>query len=217
MVLKNIQRIKSILPEVLYTVMFYDDGTVYHTNFEKEVSIPKLGENLSGILQHFSNIYDLCNLPLKKYEKLIFETDDYSFVILRLGESSNIALVLKKEEIGQFNLRPIKRYIEKIEDLIDAYDYEVLVQEMEPKLAQMQQLQNDLQPKLKKVEELNKLIKDNAQLTPEQLDTYNKELNKGQSEINELQKQIDVLIPEIKQMQDEIDKLKKDSDKQDDH
>ncbi|UCE14342.1 MAG: hypothetical protein JSV04_03990, partial [Candidatus Heimdallarchaeota archaeon] len=73
MIEKTIERIKRTLPEVEHVVMFYNDGTVFHTTFE-EVNIPKLGENISETLAYIRKMYEICNYDLESYNKLVFDT-----------------------------------------------------------------------------------------------------------------------------------------------
>ena len=63
MVFKNIARIKTALPEVLHIVMFYNNGTVFQTTFEQDINIPKLGGNLTELLNHIKNVYEICKSP----------------------------------------------------------------------------------------------------------------------------------------------------------
>ena len=209
MVLKNLEKIKKLIPETLYTIMFYDDGTVFHANFNKEINLPKLGQNLSNIIKEFLEIYKLCDFPVKKYTKLIFETETYSIIVLRLGESSNAALILKKEEIKEFDLKPIRKYIEKIEDLVDMHEYELLIQDLDPKLSKLQELQNEIQLKNKKIEEIRSIINSQQNLSDEEKKKYEIEIQTLSNKITPLQDEINKLIPEIINLQNEINKRKK--------
>ena len=130
MVFKNINRIKSALPEVKHVVMFYDNGTIFQTTFEQDINIPKLGENLAEVLNHMRQLYEICQIKLKSYEKIIFETDNLSIMILKLGEESNIALFFKKEEDETLKISAIRRYLAKIEDLVDMDKNEIIFQEI---------------------------------------------------------------------------------------
>ena len=130
MVFKNINRIKSALPEVKHIAMFYDNGTIFQTTFEQDINIPKLGENLAEVLNHMRQLYEICQIKLKSYEKIIFETDNLSIMILKLGEESNIALFFKKEEDETLKISAIRRYLAKIEDLVDMDKNEIIFQEI---------------------------------------------------------------------------------------
>ncbi len=118
MLFKSIERIKEALPELVHFVMFYDDGTIFQTTFEQPVNIPQLGENLSECLQHIQNLFKLTNLKSTPYKRLIYETADLVFIILKLGERSNLALFFQKGE-EKPKISAIRRYLDRIEELID--------------------------------------------------------------------------------------------------
>ena len=130
MVFKNISRIKSALPEVKDVAMFYNNGTIFQTTFEQDINIPKIGENLAEILNHMRKLYEICQIKINNYEKVIFETDNLSIMILKLGEESNIALFFKKEEDEVLKISAIRRYLAKIEDLVDMDKNEIIFQEI---------------------------------------------------------------------------------------
>nr|MDO8119384.1 hypothetical protein [Candidatus Sigynarchaeota archaeon] len=93
MVLRSINRIKSSLPDVLHVLMFYNDGTVFQSTLEgEELNMPKLGNDLAGLISHVKNIIEHVKLGAGVYEKLIFQTNDVIVVVLHLGEDSNVAL-----------------------------------------------------------------------------------------------------------------------------
>ncbi|MCJ7650038.1 MAG: hypothetical protein MUP85_15610 [Candidatus Lokiarchaeota archaeon] len=170
MVFKNISRIKAALPEVMHVVMFYDNGTIFQTTFEQDINIPKLGENLAEVLNHMRKLYEISQISLKSYEKIIFETDNISIMILKLGEESNIALFFKKEEDDRLKISNIRRYLKRIEDMIDMDKMEIGFQEilnkeeelkkLEEKGKEIQEIINDLREKEFKInkEELNQKV-----------------------------------------------------------
>ncbi|TFF98035.1 MAG: hypothetical protein EU547_02655 [Promethearchaeota archaeon] len=119
MVFKSIERIKQAIPDILHIAMFYNNGTIFETTFSQDLNIPKLGENFAEILKRFRKVYNLLNFDYNKYEKVIFETEDISIFIIKLGEESNIALFFKKEEPQDINLKPIRKYLDRIQELID--------------------------------------------------------------------------------------------------
>jgi predicted regulator of Ras-like GTPase activity (Roadblock/LC7/MglB family) len=148
MVFKNINRIKNALPEVKHVAMFYDNGTIFQTTFEQDINIPKLGENLAEVLNNMRQLYDICRIKLNTYEKIIFETNNLSIMILKLGEESNIALFFEKEEDETLKISAIRRYLAKIEDLVDMDRNDILFQEI---LSKEEELKKN-QEKLKIVE-----------------------------------------------------------------
>lgn len=119
MVFKSIEKIKEAIPDILHIAMFYNNGTIFETTFSQDINIPKLGENFAEILEHFRKLYELLNFDYTKYEKVIFETEVISIFIIKLGEESNIALFFKREDPRDINLKPIRKYLDRIQELID--------------------------------------------------------------------------------------------------
>ena len=119
LVFKSIERIKEAIPDLLHIAMFYNNGTIFETTFNQDVNIPKLGENFAEILEHFRKLYDLLNFEYIEYEKVIFETETVSIFIIKLGEESNIALFFKRDDPRDINLKPIRKYLDRIQELID--------------------------------------------------------------------------------------------------
>lgn len=119
MVFKSIQNIKQALPDVIEVVMFYNNGIIFQTTFEQSINIPKLGEHLSELIDHFKKIHEICNLHAEEYQKIIFESENVSMVIFKLGEDSNIALFFKRKDVERIKFSAIKKYLERIEELID--------------------------------------------------------------------------------------------------
>lgn len=155
LVFKNINRIKSALPEVKDVAMFYNNGTIFQTTFEQDINIPKIGENLAEILNHMRKLYEICQIKINNYEKVIFETDNLSIMILKLGEESNIALFFKKEEDEVLKISAIRRYLAKIEDLVDMDKNEIIFQEIlskEDELKKNQERFKIIESKLKELE-----------------------------------------------------------------
>lgn len=156
MVFKNILRIKAALPEVKHVVMFYNNGTIFQTTFEQETNIPKLGENLAEILVFIRNLYEICNYNFENYKKIIFETDDMSIIIMKLGEDSNIALFFRKEEEKELKLTAIKRYMNRIEELIDMDEREIIIQDIIVKEEEIKHLRLLLYEKKESMQKLGK-------------------------------------------------------------
>jgi len=133
MVFKNIKRIQTALPEVLHIVMFYNNGIIFQTTFKQDINIPKLGENIAKMLSHVQKLYEICNFDLVDYKKLIFETENISLIIIKLGENSNLGLFFKKEEDKDLKLNAIRRYLSSIEELIDMDKAELEMKSYEEK------------------------------------------------------------------------------------
>ena len=159
MVFKNLSRIKTALPEVIHIVMFYNNGTIFQTTFEKDVNIPKLGENLAELINHVKLVYDISQFKMENYKKLIFETDDTSIIILKLGEESNIALFFKREEDKDLKLSSIKRYIARIETLIDMSEEEIFLEEILSKEGEIEKARNLLQLNREKIHTIREELK----------------------------------------------------------
>ena len=130
MVFKNIARIKTALPEVVHIIMFYNNGTIFQTTFEQDINIPKLGELLAKALDKVRKINDICKFKSNDYKKLIFEMEEVTIILLKLGEESNIALIFKNEDSKEINLTPIKRYLSRIEELIDMDKNELVLKQI---------------------------------------------------------------------------------------
>ena len=154
MVFKNINRIKSALPEVKHVVMFYNNGTIFQTTFEQTINIPKLGENLAETLNHIRSLYEVCNYKMEPYKKLIFETEDMSVIILKLGEESNIALFFEREKDKELRINAIRRYISNIESLIDMDEKELVLKEVLAKEEELKRLNMELQIKRENIEKM---------------------------------------------------------------
>ncbi len=199
MVFKNIKRIKNLMPEVEDVVMFYNNGIVFQTTFSQSLNIPKLGENLAELLNRVKLIYSICNFKIDDYKKLIFETSDKSFIVLKLGEDSNIALFFKKEEDINKNLKTIRRYIKNIEELIDMNRFEIDFQELdriEEEIKELQSKQNNIQ---QKISELESTIEQKEPALPE-------------DKVNVILKEIKGLNEETSLIKETVDKKLKESD-----
>jgi len=209
MVWKNIKRIKAALPEVIHITMFYNDGTVFDTTFEQNINIPKLGEYLSELLNQMRNIYKTCSYSLEKYSKLIIETDDISIIILKLGEESNIALFFKKEKEEALNLKPIKRYITKIEELIDADKFDLLMQELETKEEILRNLKKTLISKQDQINILKNKLETIDETSKHEAKEISKHIGDLENECNELQLEIEIKKKDVKELEEKIEDEKK--------
>lgn len=191
LVFKNISRIKAALPEVLHVVMFYNNGTIFQTTYEQEqdINIPKLGENLAEIINHMRKLYDICEIPLEKYEKIIFETENVSIMILQLGEESNLALFFKREEDEVLRISKIRRYLTKIEDLIDMDKREFILQEILIKEEKLKELTEKIESVKLNLDESKDSEEEHSQILLE-YDNLKTIENKLRGEITELKDKI---------------------------
>ncbi|MFW9948445.1 MAG: coiled-coil domain-containing protein [Candidatus Odinarchaeota archaeon] len=204
MVFKNINRIQAALPEVIHIAMFYNNGTIFQTTFEQDINIPKLGDSLAKVLKNIRNIYQICNFTTNDYKKIIFETEDVSIIILKLGEESNLALFFRSEEGKDLNLTPIKRYLTRIEELIDMDKKELILHEILSKEEESKELQIQL---LKKDQELKELQeKSDKETSEEEAKKFKKELSDLNEEYNKIKETIENLDSEIKLLKEEIEK-----------
>ncbi len=210
MVFKNILRIKAALPEVKHVVMFYNNGTIFQTTFEQEINIPKLGENLAEILDHAKRLYDISNYNFDNYKKIILETNDMSIIILKLGEDSNIALFFRKEEEKELKLTAIKRYITRIEELIDMDERELVIQNILVKEEEIKHLKELLSEKEKIGEELKteliNMEKGNIEGDKRKITS---EINSLDFECENLRKHLEKSNNEIKHLKEKIEKSHK--------
>lgn len=209
MVFKSLERIKSALPEVIHVVMFYNNGIIYQTTFEQSFNIPKIGENLAKLVIRVQKIYDLCNFKVGDYKKLIFETDDISMILLKLGEDSNIALFFKKEiDINQ-HLKSIRRYLKKIEVLIDMDKIGIKFQDLEIKEKDLKESQGELSLKYEKLEDLKKKQVDaEEKKDQERLLQFNKEITDLKEISSKIEREIEEKRKEIEKTKEEIEKEK---------
>ena len=210
MVFKNILRIKAALPEVKHVVMFYNNGTIFQTTFEQETNIPKLGENLAEILNFIRNLYEICNYNFENYKKIIFETDDMSIIIMKLGEDSNIALFFRKEEEKELKLTAIKRYMNRIEELIDMDEREIIIQDIIAKEEEIKHLRALLHEKKESIQKLGKELNNIEEgiIEKEKKKTI-KELNGLDLECENLNREIEKKEIEIVQLKEKIEESHK--------
>lgn len=189
--------------------MFYNSGIVFQTTFEQEINIPKLGENLAEILNHIKNVYEICDFKLDDYKKLIFETEEMSVIILKLGEDSNIALFFTKEDEGDLKLSSVKRHINKIEELIDMDEKEIILQEILAKEEQIKKLLDFLNAKeIDKQNILEKLSIIDRVEQQEELKNIEKELNSLEEECIKIKKDMTSINEEIIQLRKTIEEDK---------
>ncbi|WP_371804891.1 hypothetical protein [Candidatus Lokiarchaeum ossiferum] len=119
MVLRNMKSIKDLIHGVIHIMMFYNNGIVFQTTFPSEKNIPLIGEKLSLIVNQMQNLMKMYDENELSYKKLIYETDNYIIAIIKLGEESNLALLLDNSPADSLELKKIKKFIDKLEELID--------------------------------------------------------------------------------------------------
>ncbi len=206
MVFKNISRIKASLPEILHIVMFYNNGTVYQTTFEQDINKPKLGENLTELLTHAKLIYEICKFKLDDYKKLVFETADISVIILKLGEDSNIALFFKKEEEKDIKISSIRRYLTRIEELIDMDEREILLQQILAKEDELKKKQEDLRSKQQDIQNLREELQQGEDNELQDKARKLGEIRSLDEDCERLQKDIENIYEEISKLRSIIEK-----------
>lgn len=203
MIEDTIERIKKKLPEVEQIVMFYNDGTVFHTTFE-EVNIPKLGENISETLAYMRRMYEICNYDWEDYNRLVFDTNDVNVIILKLGENSNLALFFRKiRKKGELRIHTIRRYLEKVEDLLDIGQDELVIQELESKEDKLDELKLQMgsqQYKLITLQEYQTETPDEGKKKE-----VSKEIDKVNREIMRIKEEIDKKLTEINDLKEDIE------------
>jgi len=208
LVFKNINRIKSALPEVKHIVMFYNNGTIFQTTFEQSINIPKLGENLAETLNHIRSLYEICNYKMEPYKKLIFETEDMSVIILKLGEESNIALFFEKEQDRELRLTAVRRYISNIEALIDMDEKELILNEILTKEDELKKLSAELQKKRELIESFKSNL---LEFVPKELETKQNDLKNTiiatEQECSDLEQKINLFKIDIEKLKTTIQKV----------
>lgn len=197
--------IKAALPEVIHIAMFYNNGTVFDTTFDHNINIPKLGEHLAELLNQMRKIYETCSYSLEKYSKLIIETDDISVIILKLGEDSNIVLFFKKEKEDGLKLKSIKRYITKIEELIDADKFDLLAQEWETKDGILKNLKKTLISKQDQLNMLKNKLKTIDGTSKHEIKEISKEIEDLESSCTELKLEIEIKEKEVEEITEKIE------------
>jgi len=198
---KTIERIKRTLPEVEHVVMVYNDGTVFHTTF-KNINKPKLGENIAKTLNYLKKMYKTCDYDFEDYKKLMFETDDVSVIILKLGENSNLALFFRKR--GEPRIRSIRRYLERVEEILDIDRGELVVRELESKENQLRELKLELGSQQYKLITLKEYEKETTD--EEKKKKTSKEIEQVNKEIILIKEEIDKKMIEIKGLKVEIER-----------
>jgi len=185
--------------------MFYNNATIFQTTFDQSINIPKLGEYLSNIVENFKQIYEITSFESNKYDKIICETQGISIIILKLGEESNIALFFKAEEAKELKLSSIRRYLTKIEELIDMDKKELVIQKIVLIEDDIEKLKKELELKQNKIEELRNLMDKSIEDTEyetktalkEECEEKKKECLQIEDNISEKQKIITSLRGEI--------------------
>ena len=113
------EKIKAKLPGVMEIIMFYNDGTIFQTTLPPNCNIPEFGNDLCQTLVSLAHVLGLYDKKTNQYRKLFYETDKYLLVIIKLGEDSNLALILDNTLQGEFQIAPIQQYIQRLQDLLD--------------------------------------------------------------------------------------------------
>jgi len=206
MVFKNINRIKAALPEVIHIIMFYNNGTIFQTTFEQDINIPKLGELLARTLDKVRKINDICKFKSNDYKKLIFEMEEVTIMILKLGEESNIALVFKNEDSKEINLTPIKRYLSKIEELIDMDKKELILNQILAKEDEVKALESVLEKKEKELDLIKEKLKE--AYSESDMQKLMSEYNLVELESRKLKDEEDKIRDELKNLKIKIEKTK---------
>ncbi|MEJ2294569.1 MAG: hypothetical protein P8Y23_07335 [Candidatus Lokiarchaeota archaeon] len=193
MVFKTIARIKAALPEVIHIIMFYNNGTIFQTTFEQDINIPKLGESLAKFLNKARKINEICKFKPDDYKKILLEMEEETIILIKLGEESNIALIFKNEDSREINLTPIKRYLTRIEELIDMDKNELILKQILAKEEESKTLESQLKVKREELDLLNEKI----------INVYD------ESDRDKLRKEYNLIEQEWHKLEDEDDKIKK--------
>ncbi|MHA1784852.1 MAG: coiled-coil domain-containing protein [Candidatus Helarchaeota archaeon] len=199
MVLKSIKKIKESLPDLKHIIMFYNDGTVYQSTLNQSINIPKLGENLSEVLAHFNKLFNICKFESEPYRKIIYETKNIIIALLKVGENSNLALILERSQDKDIKFQSIRRFIHRIERLIDMDKLELDGKKLERKKNELNALKDEMKLKTEKIEELEASIEEDFQ-----------EKIKVKSEIEHLKNECENIKDQIKEKIDKLADLEED-------
>lgn len=207
MVFKTIARIKAALPEVIHIIMFYNNGTIFQTTFEQDINIPKLGESLAKFLNKARKINEICKFKPNDYKKILLEMEEDTIILIKLGEESNIALIFKNEDSREINLTPIKRYLTRIEELIDMDKNELILKQILAKEEESKTLESLLKVKREELDLLNEKINNAYDESDE--DKLRKEYNLREQEWRKLKDEDDTIKKELNSLKSEIEKTQR--------
>ncbi|MHA1266829.1 MAG: hypothetical protein ACTSRS_16450 [Candidatus Helarchaeota archaeon] len=208
MVLKDLERIKAALPDLIHVAMLYDDGTVFQTTFDSSDNIPKFGEHISEILKHFSSLFEIWQIEQESYLKLIYETANLIIMLLKLGENSNLVLLFRKGKTEP-NISAIRRYLLNIEKLIDTDKYMLdkqLLEQLKVEVANLEKEHKDLLNQIEKE-------KGNLENIKIQMEEVAKEITSKENEIyyedtvrEKLEHELDTKKEEITEIAEKTEK-----------
>jgi len=117
--MKILNNIKQDLPGLLDYIIFYNTGIVFQSTCPEKANVPAICANLNEIIKIFKQSLSCYDNTSNEYQKIIFETQKYITIILKLGKNSNLALFFDKEVVDEVNIRPIQENLSKLEELID--------------------------------------------------------------------------------------------------
>lgn len=207
MVFKTIARIKAALPEVIHIVMFYNNGTIFQTTFEQDINIPKLGETLAKFLNKARKINEICRFKPNDFKKILLEMEEVTIIIIKLGEESNIALFFRNEDSREINLTPIKRYLTRIEELIDMDKNELILKQILAKEEESKTLESLSKAKKEELDLLSEKISNASEEWDR--DKLRKEYNLMEQEWYRLKDEEDTIRKELNSLKYEIEKTQK--------
>ncbi|MBN2155587.1 MAG: hypothetical protein JW776_06060 [Candidatus Lokiarchaeota archaeon] len=117
--MKILNKVKNELPGLIDYIMFYNTGIVFQSSFSEKANVPVICANLNEVINTFRQSLVCYGVSSTDYQKIIFESTTHIIIILKLGEDSNIALFFDNTQVDEVNIRPIQKYLNKLEDLID--------------------------------------------------------------------------------------------------
>lgn len=138
MISKIIESIKAEIPEILHFAVFYNNGTVFHTDFHEPANVPEIGAQLSYIINHGQRLVDQSGFKAKNYRRMIYETAEFMIIVLPLGEDSHMALFLDSPP-AEIRIQPIQKYLEIIQDIVDVSTAELQQKEDEEKAKELEE------------------------------------------------------------------------------
>ncbi|MHA1227818.1 MAG: hypothetical protein ACTSPV_13810 [Candidatus Hodarchaeales archaeon] len=205
-----IERVMKSLPEVENIIVFNSFGTVLQTTFDKSLNIPKIGKNISKILDNILALYKSCKYDYSQFNRILFDTEGISILILKLGEDTYLAFFFKKIlEEDEPQIDSVKRYLKQIEELLDVSNLELLEQEKEEKREELVSLDEELEILFDRLNLLQKDI-ESIEHEDDEKKKRNKEIEQIQKRINRIKDDRQQKINEVNELEEKLEERKHD-------
>ncbi len=117
--LKEIENLVKIFPNLVDYLIFFKDGTVVQTSFKPPMNIPKMSESLLHICQDFQQFEEVCHYEKEAVVRHLFETAKYFIFILEFEDNLYLALILDKTAGGEKKYNLLRMNLEWLEARIE--------------------------------------------------------------------------------------------------